>query len=193
MDLPSIILASGSPRRATLLDSLGIDFEIMPSEVEEIVPQDMPFKDVAIYLAQLKSNYISKHLVTGQIILAADTIVVHDDTLLGKPENRDMAVDYLHRLSADCHQVITGVHLLKGTLEQSFSVCSQVFVEELSDEEIDYYLDNYEYMDKAGAYGIQDWFGMSKIARIEGSYTNIMGLPTAEVYEALRHFGVDHN
>ena len=188
MNIKPIILASGSPRRSQLLKALDIQIEVIVPDVEEIIPDNLPTQEVAEYLAELKAQHLKKQISTDQTILAADTVVILNGNLFGKPKDREEAITFIKLFSNTFHQVITGVCLLNSDKKRCFSVQSEVFMHALNDQEINYYLDNCTYMDKAGAYGIQDWIGMSKIYKIEGSYTNIMGLPTAEVYRELIKF-----
>ncbi len=183
-----ILLASGSPRRAYLLEQLDIKFRIVVSDVEEIIPDNMQNRDVPEYLARLKGSPCLEQLQPGEILLAADTVVVFENTIIGKPQGKDEAAEILKQLSGNKHTVISGVFLSNKDKSLSFSVRTEVVFDVLKNEEIDYYINTYKTLDKAGAYGIQDWIGWSKIKRISGSYSNIMGLPTREVYQALADF-----
>ena len=183
-----ILLASGSPRRSYLLTQLDLDFRVIVSNVEEVVPEGMPASDVPEYLAQLKGKSCVARLEENEILLAADTIVIHEDEILGKPVDQLEAKRILNRLSGGRHSVITGVYLTNLTKSTSFSVKTDVGLDQLSEAEIEYYVQKYQPLDKAGSYGIQEWIGWAKINRIEGSYSNIMGLPTREVFQALSNF-----
>lgn len=185
---PSILLASKSPRRKQLLEELGFQFEVITQDVEEIFPNDLPKAKVPEYLAQQKAEAIRQHLQKGKIILASDTIVLMNDTIYHKPKDYNDALRILRDLSGKVHQVITGVCLLSETKEVCFSEISHVHFANLSIEEIDYYITNFKPYDKAGAYAIQEWIGLAKIYKIEGSYNNIVGLPTQRVYEELMRF-----
>ncbi|MCB0632189.1 MAG: septum formation protein Maf, partial [Lewinella sp.] len=180
-----IILASKSPRRQQLLTAAGIPFRIETNEVEEDFPEDMPVEQVAAFLARKKAQAAKDFIKNREVVLAADSIVILDDQIFGKPENRDHAIEILHELSGNIHQVITGVCLLSSDKERVFSGYSKVHFAPLTLEEIEYYIDTFQPYDKAGAYAIQEWIGLCKITRIEGTYTNIMGLPMELVYQEL--------
>ncbi len=183
-----IILASKSPRRSQLLKEAGFNFEVKTKEVEESYPSDLPIEDVAAYLARKKARASKDFIQNGEIILAADSIVVLGDTIYGKPEDDEDAYQTLKRLSGKIHKVITGVCLLSEEKITSFSSVSKVHMMELTDEEIEYYIEKYQPYDKAGSYAIQEWIGLCKISRIEGTYSNIMGLPVDVVYKELMRF-----
>lgn len=181
----ALILASNSPRRSELLTRAGIPFTIRTQDVEEIYPDDLPTAEVAEFLAKLKANAARPTLGEKEIILGADSIVILDDTIYGKPKDTADAHRILSELSGRMHQVITGVCLISKEKEVSFSAVSKVWMGKLSAEEITYYIENYKPFDKAGAYAIQEWIGLCKIEKIEGTYDNIMGLPVGAVYRAL--------
>lgn len=184
----TIILASKSPRRQQLLAAAGIPFRLEPLDVEEDYPETMPVDEVAPYLARKKA-LAGRHLITDrEIILAADSIVVLDNDIFGKPTGRADAERILHTLSGNIHRVITGVCLLSREKEKTFAGVSKVHFAPLNQQEIDFYLDHYQPYDKAGAYAIQEWIGLCKIRSIEGTYSNIMGLPVELVYEELERF-----
>ena len=184
-----LILASQSPRRRQLLSDAGLEHTLAERfECEEIYPADLPAAEVAEYLSRLKSDAYPATLEARDILLTADTVVVAGGAVLGKPADRDAAVDMLRRLSGREHEVITGVTLRDAERVRSFSARSQVRFRRLADEEIDYYVDNYRPMDKAGAYGIQEWIGYVGIEGIEGSFYNVMGLPVQRVYCELDAF-----
>lgn len=184
-----LILASQSPRRRQLLSDAGLEYELAPRfECDEVFPDDMAADDVAGYLSRLKSEAYPVELGERDILLTADTVVVVDDDILGKPASREEAVAMIERMSGRRHKVITGVTLRKASAAKTFSVCSDVVFRTLSAEEIAYYVDNYRPMDKAGAYGIQEWIGYVGIERIEGSFYNVMGLPVQRVYVELGDF-----
>ncbi len=183
-----LILASKSPRRKELLERSNIPFTIRTLEVEEIYPESLPKAEVAEYLAILKAEAARSNLADDEILLGADSIVILNDTVFGKPKDTEDARHILRQLSGQVHQVITGVCLLSKTKKVSFSAVSKVWMEELSDAEIEYYIETFQPFDKAGAYAIQEWIGLCKISKIEGTYSNIMGLPTEMVYRALRQF-----
>ncbi len=185
-DYPLILLASKSPRRKELLTQLGFDFEIVLQEVEEVFPDDLPKKNVPEYLAKLKANGIKSHLRKNTVILASDTVVLLDNCIYHKPKDYDDAVRILTELSGKSHEVITGVCLMSQDKCITFSDTAKVFFAPLSKEEIDFYIQKYQPFDKAGAYAIQEWIGLAKIEKIEGTYNTIVGLPTQKVYEAIR-------
>ena len=183
-----IILASKSPRRAQLLNEASIPFVIKTKEVEENYPDDLPTEKVAAYLAQKKAKAAVEFIETNEIILAADSVVILDNLIFGKPKDYEDAYRILSRLSGKMHKVITGVCLLAKEKEETFSAISNVYFNHLSEEEIAYYITHFKPYDKAGAYAIQEWIGLCRINRIEGLYSNIMGLPVELVYEKLKTF-----
>jgi len=183
-----IILASKSPRRQQLLKDLGIDFDIVVSDAEEVFPNDLPKEEIPVFLANLKANALQNHLKNNTIIISADTIVWLNGEVINKPIDADNARNMLHKLSGNKHQVITGVCIKSLQKTISFSVESNVYFKHLDSEEINYYVDYYKPFDKAGAYGVQEWIGYVAIERIEGSYFNVMGLPVHRLYEELKSF-----
>ena len=186
-----IILASNSPRRKELLAGLDVQFEvrIIPG-IDESYPDTLPTMEIAEYIAQKKAKAYRETMADDELIITADTIVVLDDKVLGKPKNAEEARCMLHALSGKTHQVVTGVVLTTKELQKHFSVVSNVTFKTLSDNEIDYYVDTYKPMDKAGAYGIQEWIGYVGVTRLEGSYFNVMGLPVQRIYEAMKEFSI---
>ncbi len=187
----NIILASNSPRRKELLAGLDVQFEvrIIPG-IDESYPDTLPTMDIAEYIAQKKAKAYRETMADDELIITADTIVVLDDKVLGKPKDAEEARCMLHALSGKTHQVVTGVVLTTKELQKHFSVVSNVTFKTLSDNEIDYYVDTYKPMDKAGAYGIQEWIGYVGVTRLEGSYFNVMGLPVQRIYEAMKEFSI---
>lgn len=183
-----IILASKSPRRSQLLQEAGIEFEIKTKDVAEDYPEEMAVEEVAPYLARKKALASKDIIQDGEILLAADSVVILGNTIFGKPTDREDAIRILKALSGNMHLVITGVCLLSKEKERTFAGVSKVFIDELSEEEIAYYVDNYKPFDKAGSYAIQEWIGLCKISKIEGTYSNIMGLPVNLVYKELLAF-----
>ena len=181
-----IILASNSPRRKELLAGLDVQFEvrIIPG-IDESYPETLPTMEIAEYIAQKKAKAYRETMADDELIITADTIVVLDDKVLGKPKDAEEARCMLHALSGKTHQVVTGVVLTTKEQQKHFSVVSNVTFKTLSDNEIDYYVDTYKPMDKAGAYGIQEWIGYVGVTRLEGSYFNVMGLPVQRIYEAM--------
>lgn len=183
-----LILASASPRRQQLLSDLGLEFEVRPADLEEFYPEELGMTAIPVYLARLKADALADSLNDNEILMTADTIVWKDDKVLGKPANRDEAVSMLRSLSGSQHQVITGMHLQSTTKKLSFHAVTEVWFDELSDEEIDFYVDQYKPYDKAGAYGIQEWIGFVGVYKIEGSFYNVMGLPIHKLYQHLKEF-----
>lgn len=183
-----IILASKSPRRSQLLAEAGFEFEIKTTEVEETYPDSLAVEEVAAYLAQKKALAAQSFIEPNTVLLAADSIVVLGNTIFGKPKDEQDAVRILQALSGQVHHVITGVCLKSDTQEKVFSGISQVYFDNLSRAEIDYYIKKFQPFDKAGAYAIQEWIGLCKIKKIEGTYANIMGLPVQMVYEYLQKY-----
>ena len=185
----SLILASQSPRRRQLLGEAGIDFQLAHRyECDEVYPPQLPAAEVAEYLSRLKSDAYPQSLAPNDILLTADTVVVVDNHILGKPANRKEAIAMIESLSGREHEVITGVTLRNTVKTVSFSSHSVVRFRHLSREEIEYYIDTYAPMDKAGAYGIQEWIGYVGIEGIEGSFFNVMGLPVQRLYCELEQF-----
>ena len=190
MKLPhKIILASNSPRRKELLAGLDVEFEVRVLQgIDESYPETLPTAEIAEYIAQKKAAAYRETIAADELVITADTIVVLDDEVLGKPKDEADARRMLHKLSGRTHQVITGVVLTTKERQEHFSVVSDVTFKQLTDSEIDYYVETYKPMDKAGAYGIQEWIGYVGVTRLEGSYFNVMGLPVQRIYEALRRF-----
>lgn len=182
-----IILASNSPRRRELLAGLNLPFEVrVLPDVAEDYPDTMPVKDVAGYISREKAAAYKPLLKPGELVLTADTVVLVDDEVLGKPHDEAEARVMLHKLSGRTHQVVTGVTLLAEGIERSFSVCTDVTFKMLAEEEIDYYVREFRPLDKAGAYGIQEWIGYVGVTALNGSYFNVMGFPVQRVWEALQ-------
>ncbi len=184
-----IILASQSPRRQELLKGLGLNFRIIPGNIDESYPPELKGKEIALFLAEKKAKALKSLLTNSDtILITADTIVWLENENLGKPSNRSEAIQMLQKLSGRQHEVITGVCLSSVKQTMLFHSVTKVFFKNLSDEEIEFYIDNYHPYDKAGAYGIQEWIGYIGISRIEGSYFNVVGLPVQELYEELKKF-----
>jgi septum formation protein len=180
-----IILASKSPRRRELLSNLGINFDVITLETDESYPPNMPVNEVAAYLALKKAEPFTAEKFPSHLIITADTIVCIENEILGKPQNRQHAIEMLKKLSGNDHKVITGVCLSTPNEKKCFTSSTTVHFRTLSNNEIEYYIDNYMPFDKAGAYGIQEWIGFVAVERIEGSYFNVMGLPIQKLYEEL--------
>lgn len=183
-----LILASKSPRRQHLLKELGLDFQVEISHIKEDFPPELGMTAIPEYLAELKANEIIRKLDDNYLVIAADTIVWKDEMVLGKPKNREEAVKLLQNLSASQHQVITGVNIQSSQKKYSFHAVTEVWFDELTDEEIEFYVDQFKPYDKAGGYGIQEWIGYIGIKKIEGSFFNVMGLPIHKVYQFLKMF-----
>lgn len=179
-----ILLASQSPRRKELLTSLGFDFEVVKIDCDEILPENIEIENAAAYLSELKADAFRK-LEHKEVLLTADTVVAIDNQILGKPKDEADAKKMLQQLSGRTHQVYTGISI--KTLEKTITETdvADVEFEEISDNEIDFYIKNYRPFDKAGSYGIQEWLGMAKIKTMKGSFYTIMGLPTHLVYKIL--------
>ncbi|NND08294.1 MAG: septum formation protein Maf [Saprospiraceae bacterium] len=182
----SILLASNSPRRLALLNEMGLAVRVQKVEVPEDFPPAMPLRQVAKYLAERKAMAARSLKLHGEIILGSDTIVMVDGRILEKPQDRDDAQNMLLQLSDRKHEVITGVCLISDHHKSIFHDVTEVRFVPIDLDEIDYYIDHYRPYDKAGSYGIQEWIGHCKISQILGSYTNVMGLPTAMIYNKLK-------
>ena len=181
---PPIILASKSPRRHELLSLMGVNFRIVLKEVDESFPEGLSPAEIAVFISEKKVHAFDES-VTDEIVITADTIVVINGQILGKPENEEHAFEILSILSGNKHEVITAVSLLKSHRVTSFYETSEVYLKTLTQEQIRYYISTGSPMDKSGAYGIQEWIGLIGIERINGSYTNVVGLPTHRLYEEL--------
>ncbi|MBP5513230.1 MAG: septum formation protein Maf [Bacteroidaceae bacterium] len=184
-----IVLASASPRRKELLKGLGLDFEVrlLPG-IDESYPEGLGGEEIAQTISQKKANAYKATIADDEVLITADTIVWLDGQVLGKPHDEEEAKCMLQVLRGRTHQVITGVTLLTREKQRTFAVISDVTFDNLSDEEILYYVQNFHPMDKAGAYGIQEWIGFVGVERIEGSYFNVMGLPVQRLYKELKQF-----
>ena len=184
-----IILASGSPRRSDLLNQLDLKFSVERVDIEEVFPSEMDVAKVAEFLSQQKMNaFPSERINDNTIIITADTIVSINQIALGKSNNHTEAFEMLKMLSGKIHSVITGVSIKSLKQELSFSSETKVKFKDLSDDEINYYIENYKPFDKAGSYGIQEWIGKIGVEWIEGSFYNVMGLPIQKLYTELCEF-----
>jgi septum formation protein len=181
---PPIILASKSPRRQELLQLMGIDFTVVLKDVDESYPYNLSPSEIAVHISEKKVRAFDE-VINNEIVITADTIVSLEGKILGKPENEDHAFEILSDLSGKRHEVITAVSLLKNHQIKSFFEVSEVFFKPINSEQIRYYISNYHPMDKAGAYGIQEWIGLIAVDKIIGSHSNIMGLPTQRLYQEL--------
>ena len=184
-----IILGSGSPRRRELLAGLDVEFTVDTANTfEESVPEGVKPDDVPLLMAQGKSHGFHRPLEEDELLITADTVVIVDSRVLGKPHGREQAIEMLRELSGREHEVVSAVTFRSATRELSVKDSAKVFVSPLSDEEIAYYVDTYRPFDKAGGYGIQEWLGFAAIGRIEGSFYNVMGFPVHRVWELLKQF-----
>ncbi len=185
-----LILASNSPRRKQILTDAGFEFVVKVKPTNEDFSETMPVNEVAAYLANKKAEAFLDEIQENQIILTADTVVVINGQILNKPQNHNEAKSMLKLLSGQVHEVITGVCLLQKASKIAFSDIAKVYFNELSDQEIDHYIQVYKPFDKAGSYGVQDFIGMVGIPKIEGSYFTVMGLPIHRIYEELKIQGL---
>ncbi len=183
-----IILASRSPRRQELLKEMGIKFDILVKEYNETYPEGLEGEEIARFIAHGKAMTFKDFLADNEIVITADTIVWCNNKVLGKPADREDAIAILKEISANTHDVITAVTLLSVRNEVTFSESTKVTFEQLSEEEICYYVDKYKPYDKAGAYGIQEWIGIIGCSNLQGSYFNVVGLPVQRLYKELIHF-----
>lgn len=183
-----IILASKSPRRKELMEGLGIAFEQRTKETEESFPDSLPSEEVAGYLSEKKAKAFLGELENSELIISSDTIVVIDGQILGKPKDDEDAKKMLQKLSGKMHQVYTAVTLMDDIKIQTLTDMTKVYMKELSDVEIDHYINQYRPFDKAGAYGIQEWIGFIAVEKIEGSYFTVMGFPIHLVYKLLNNW-----
>jgi len=184
MNFPPLILASKSPRRQELLALLGLEFRVVLKEVDESYPEHLSPEEVAVYIAEKKAKAFDEDTM-GEVVITADTLVVIDGQILGKPDDAAHAFAILSQLAGRKHEVITGVCILKDHQFHSFYEKSEVHFKPLTPEQIQHYIATGQPMDKAGAYGIQEWIGLVGIEKIVGSYTNVVGLPTHRLYEEL--------
>lgn len=181
-----LLLASKSPRRRQLLSELQLPLTFVDIDIDEHLPHPVAPAQTAEAIARLKAEAFQQPLASGQVLVTADTMVVLNEQVLGKPHHRQEALDMLRALSGRTHQVYTGVCLRSSTRRHSFTECTQVVFRPLDEHDISFYIDHYQPYDKAGAYGIQEWIGMVGIERIEGCYYNVMGLPLARLYKELQ-------
>lgn len=183
----NVILASNSPRRKKLMSGLGINYVVktLPG-IEESYPDTLQGEQIPLFIAREKADAYRASIVEGELLITADTIVWLDKEALGKPADREGAIRMLRMLSGKSHQVITGVCLTTREWQKSFTAVTEVKFADLTDEEIEYYVDTYSPMDKAGAYGVQEWIGFIGVESISGSYYNVMGLPIQKLYGELK-------
>jgi len=184
-----IILASNSPRRHFLLKEIGVDFTVMkPENVDEDFPETLKCEEIPMYLAKLKADSLKSKIKQNDIVITADTIVWLENEAINKPEDKEDAIRILKKLSGKTHQVYSGICITSLEKQISFSSKSDVKFNDLSDEEINFYIEKYKPFDKAGAYGIQEWIGYIGIEYINGSFYNVMGLPIQKLYRELKEF-----
>ena len=183
-----LILASRSPRRQQLLSELGLKFDVVIKEYEEIYPEGLSGEEIARFVAHEKAASFKYDISDKEIVIAADTIVWCNDNVLGKPLDRNDAIRILKEISGNTHDVITAVSIISKTKELTFSESTKVTFEPMTSEEISYYIDQFKPYDKAGAYGIQEWIGIIACSHIDGSYFNVVGLPVQRLYKELQNF-----
>lgn len=182
-----VILASNSPRRKELLSGLGIDYEVRTlPDVDESYPESLQGADIPLYISQEKADAYRALLQPGELMITADTIVWLDGRVLGKPKDREDALQMLRDMSGRTHEVFTGVCITTTDWQRSFAAQTEVRFAQLTEEEITYYVDRYQPMDKAGSYGVQEWIGFIGVENISGSYFNIIGLPVQRLYRELK-------
>ena len=184
----NIILASGSPRRQQFFKEMDMHYTIRLKEIEEIYPEHLQAEEITNFLAELKANAFENELKENDVLVTSDTIVWLNGKALGKPKDYEDAFEMLQQLANQTHEVITSVCLKSIDKTEVFHCVTKVTFANLSDEAIKYYLDNYQPFDKAGSYGIQDWIGLIGISKIEGSYTNVVGLPTEMLFQKLMNY-----
>lgn len=184
-----IVLASNSPRRKELLQRMGVNFKVRTLfGIDESYPDSLRGEDIVCYISRNKAKAYQSSMAPNELLITADTIVYVDGEVMGKPKNAEQAKEMLHKLSGKTHQVITGVTIVTAKRTEHFGVTSQVKFTNITDEEINFYVDNYLPFDKAGAYGIQEWIGIVAVEEIKGSYFNVVGLPVQRLYQKLKTF-----
>lgn len=184
-----IVLASNSPRRKELLQRMGVNFKVRTLfGIDESYPDSLRGEDIVCYISRNKAKAYQSSMAPNELLITADTIVYVDGEVMGKPKNAEQAKEMLHKLSGKTHQVITGVTIVTAKRTENFGVTSQVKFTNITDEEINFYVDNYLPFDKAGAYGIQEWIGIVAVEEIKGSYFNVVGLPVQRLYQKLKSF-----
>lgn len=184
-----IVLASNSPRRKELLQRMGVNFKVRTLfGIDESYPDSLRGEDIVCYISRNKAKAYQSSMAPNELLITADTIVYVDGEVMGKPKNAEQAKEMLHKLSGKTHQVITGVAIVTAKRTENFGVTSQVKFTNITDEEINFYVDNYLPFDKAGAYGIQEWIGIVAVEEIKGSYFNVVGLPVQRLYQKLKTF-----
>lgn len=185
----NIVLASNSPRRKELLQRMGVNFKVRTLfGIDESYPDSLRGEDIVRYISRNKAQAYRSSMAPNELLITADTIVYVEGEVMGKPKTTEQAKEMLHKLSGKSHQVITGVTIVTADRTEDFGVTSQVKFAEITDEEINFYVDNYLPFDKAGAYGIQEWIGIVAVEEIKGSYFNVVGLPVQRLYQKLKTF-----
>ena len=185
----NIVLASNSPRRKELLQRMGVNFKVRTLfGIDESYPDSLRGEDIVRYISRNKAQAYRSSMAPNELLITADTTVYVEDEVMGKPKTAEQAKEMLHKLSGKSHQVITGVTIVTADRTEDFGVTSQVKFAEITDEEINFYVDNYLPFDKAGAYGIQEWIGIVAVEEIKGSYFNVVGLPVQRLYQKLKTF-----
>ena len=185
----NIVLASNSPRRKELLQRMGVNFKVRTLfGIDESYPDSLRGEDIVRYISRNKAQAYRSSMTSNELLITADTIVYVEGEVMGKPKTAEQAKEMLHKLSGKSHQVITGVTIVTADRTEDFGVTSQVKFAEITDEEINFYVDNYLPFDKAGAYGIQEWIGIVAVEEIKGSYFNVVGLPVQRLYQKLKTF-----
>ncbi len=185
----NIVLASNSPRRKELLQRMGVNFKVRTLfGIDESYPDSLRGEDIVRYISRNKAQAYRSSMAPNELLITADTIVYDEGEVMGKPKTAEQAKEMLHKLSGKSHQVITGVTIVTADRTEDFGVTSQVKFAEITDEEINFYVDNYLPFDKAGAYGIQEWIGIVAVEEIKGSYFNVVGLPVQRLYQKLKTF-----
>lgn len=185
----NIVLASNSPHRKELLQRMGVNFKVRTLfGIDESYPDSLRGEDIVRYISRNKAQAYRSSMAPNELLITADTIVYVEGEVMGKPKTAEQAKEMLHKLSGKSHQVITGVTIVTADRTEDFGVTSQVKFAEITDEEINFYVDNYLPFDKAGAYGIQEWIGIVAVEEIKGSYFNVVGLPVQRLYQKLKTF-----
>jgi septum formation protein len=184
-----VILASKSPRRKELLEGLGIKFEVRTKDTDESYPAKLPLEEVAGYISEKKARAFTGEILDEEVVISSDTIVVCDGCILGKPSDHADAEEMLKKLSGRSHQVFTAITIMDNQQMETYTDVAKVYFKELTDGEISYYVNRFSPLDKAGAYGIQEWIGFVAVNKIEGSFFTVMGLPVHLVYSTLNNWG----
>ncbi len=188
-----IILGSGSPRRKYLLEEMGYSFDVQVSNTDESFDPSMGVYTIAPFLARQKANSLIQNIHGADVLICCDTVVIFQNTILGKPKDSQEAYKTINRLSGEMHEVMSAVCMVKGDQWIEFHETTQILFDDLKKEDIQYYIDAHKPFDKAGSYGIQEWIGLIAVKEIKGSYTNVIGLPTQSLYEELRKLNIEPN